>query len=922
MNTFRHTPSTNLVLKNPDDNIHHGDRAIKLVLAAMICLGVVALPALADTNDQPKVTTSAVAQAYQIPSGMLRNALKRFAKQAGITLYFKGVNLQGVTTQGLSGNYTTKDGLDRLLAEAGLYAVPKGKGYLIQKVSPAVVASNPTPNLTPIESQVVVPSAKPIEKETTLPVASNSTPNLAPIESQVVVPVVSSAKPIEKETALPVASMPSPSPSLVEKEAVLPTVSVSATSAKNVDGYTVKRISSATKTDTLLRDIPQSVSVVTQDMIQDQSMKSMAEVVRYVPGVGMSQGEGNNDSPIFRGNQSSADFYVDGIRDDVQYFRDLYNMERVDVLKGPSGMIFGRGSSGGIINRVTKEAGWDPVREVTVQGGSFNTKRVMLDVGQGVNEVVAVRLNAMYENSGSYRDDVTVKRQGISPTVTILPDARTKIVVGAEVFQDNRTVDRGVPSYNGLPLSTSRSTVFGNPALSPAETDVKSLNSLFEHEFDDKIVVRNRNRLAVYDNSYQNIYAVGPYDPASHTGVGVSQSGTGYNSGAGIEMAAYRSETKRVNFFNQTDLLYKVSTGSVEHELLTGIEVGIQNTNNLRKVGYFGLDAYKVDPDAHPDDPEEDHVASSRFVTPGSPRTTDNVAFRLDSYGISHHTTAKTTGLYLQDQVKLLPNLQALLGVRYDRFELDFHNNRTGEELQTTNNLLSPRAGLVYKPIEPVSIYTSYSLAYVPRAGDQLAGLEVSNKALAPEKFTNREVGAKWDIRPRLALTAAAYQLDRTNVIVTSGATSSFLAKGQSTKGVELGVSGKITSAWSTSGGYAYQEGKISGAQEGAAVGATLGQLPTHTLSLWNKYNFTPMFGAGLGVINRSNMFTTADNTVNLPGYTRLDGALYAKIDKNLRLQMNIENVLNRHYFSAASNNNNITPGSPIAIRISIISNF
>jgi catecholate siderophore receptor len=298
------------------------------------------------------------------------------------------------------------------------------------------------------------------------------------------------------------------------------------------------------------------------------------------------------------------------------------------------------------------------------------------------------------------------------------------------------------------------------------------------------------------------------------------------------------------------------------------------------------------------------------------------VTFRLDPYGISHHTTAKTTGLYLQDQVKLLPNLQALLGVRYDRFELDFHNNRTGEELQTTNNLLSPRAGLVYKPIDPVSIYTSYSLAYVPRAGDQLAGLEVDNKALAPEKFTNREVGAKWDIRPRLALTAAAYQLDRTNVIIASGATSSFLAKGQSTKGIELGVSGKITSAWSTSGGYAYQDGKISGAQEGAAVGATLGQLPTHTLSLWNKYNFTPMFGAGLGVINRSNMFTTADNTVNLPGYTRLDGALYAKIDKNLRFQMNIENVLNRHYFSSASSNNNITPGSPIAIRISIISNF
>ena len=174
MNTLRHTLRTNPALKNSDDNIRHGDQGIKLVLAAMICLGVVALPALADTNAQPNVTTSAVAKAYQIPSGMLRDALKRFAKQAGIALYFKGVNLKGVTTQGLSGNYTTKDGLDRLLAEAGLYAVPKDKGYLIQKVSPAVVASNPTPNLAPIESQVVVSSAKPIEKETTLPVASNT----------------------------------------------------------------------------------------------------------------------------------------------------------------------------------------------------------------------------------------------------------------------------------------------------------------------------------------------------------------------------------------------------------------------------------------------------------------------------------------------------------------------------------------------------------------------------------------------------------------------------------------------------------------------------------------------------------------------------------------------------------------------------
>ena len=544
MNTLRHTLRTNPALKNSDDDIRHGDRAIKLVLAAMICLGVVALPALADTNDQPKVTTSAVAKAYQIPSGMLRDALKRFAKQSGIALYFKGVNLQGVTTQGLSGSHTTKDGLDRLLAEAGLYAVPKGKGYLIQKVSPAVVASNPTPNL-------------------------------APIESQVVVPVVSSAKPIEKETVLPVASKPSPSPSLVEKEAVLPTVSVSATAAKNVDGYTVKRTSTATKTDTLLRDIPQSISVVTQAVIKDQAIQNMADTVRYVPGVGISQGEGNRDALVFRGNRSTADFFVNGVRDDVQYYRDIYNTESVEVLKGPNGMIFGRGGSGGVINRVMKEADWKSTREITAQVGSFDTKRVALDVGQGVNEVVAVRLNAVHEDSGSFRNGVELKRSGINPTVTVIPTEKTKVVLSAEYAKDDRTADRGIPS-TGVgtvasptgPLKTDPSTFFGDPDRSKSNSELAAFNGLVEHKLDNDTTIRNRTRYTTQSKFYQNVY------PDSI-------------SGSTVTLKAYNDTTDRDTFFNQTDLLFSMNTGQVKHDMAVGLELGHQNTDNLRKNGTF-----------------------------------------------------------------------------------------------------------------------------------------------------------------------------------------------------------------------------------------------------------------------------------------------------------------------------------------------
>ena len=860
--------SNDMTKKNTGINARYSHRQLKLAIAinsALICFGVATITLSGAAVAQPNIVSSTSTQAYKIPPSSLKVALGRFAKQEGIKLSFSKEVIKGKTTKGLNGNYTIQEGLDQLLSGSKLQAVRKGKVYVVQKLrAPKSKASKSSDAVT--ESLAATPK-----------------PSNAVTESLAVAPKPS----IYVTETLAVA--PKPVDDVKESVATLPLIMVK---ANKTDGYVIAKTTTATKTNTLLRDVPQSVSVVTQDIIKDQAIQSMAETVRYVPGMGISQGEGNRDALVFRGNRSTADFFVDGIRDDVQYYRDLYNIDRVEVLKGPNGMIFGRGGSGGVINRVAKEAGWSPIQEITAQAGSFNTKRVALDVGQGINEAAAVRLNAVYENSGSFRDGVDLKRYGVNPTVTIMPTDNTKVVLNAEYFKDERVADRGIPSFQGRPVNTNVSTFFGDPNRSPADSELKAVNALIEHKFDNEITIRNRTRFATQDKFYQNVYP-----------------GAVNAAGTEVAISAYSDTTKRNNFFNQTDLLFSLNTGEVKHDLVVGLEIGHQETDNLRQTGFFN------------------NLTTSVNVPINNPITTVPFTLRTQASDADMHSVTKQTSLYAQDQIKLLPELQAILGLRYDRFEVDFRKNNATPplDINTNDNFLSPRVGLVYKPIETVSIYTSYSLAYVPRAGEQLTSLTVTNKALEPEKFKNVEVGAKWDIRPDLALTTAVFKLDRTNVIIPDPNNSalSILAGGQSNKGFELGLAGRVTSAWSVMGGYTYQDGEITNTQSSIAKkGAVLAELPKNTFSLWNRYDFAPGWGVGLGVINRGAMYTSTDNTVRLPGFTRVDAAVYAKLDKNLRAQLNIENLFDTKYFASAHNNNNISPGSPIAARVSIIANF
>lgn len=653
--------------------------------------------------------------------------------------------------------------------------------------------------------------------------------------------------------------------------------------------YVVPATSSATKTATALIDVPQSVTVVTRNLMTDQMNMSMADVVRYVPGITSHQGENNRDQLVIRGNSTSADFFLNGVRDDMQYYRDLYNIDRVEALKGPNAMIFGRGGAGGVVNRVSKEAGFTPVHEFTLEGGSYNDRRFAGDYDTALGRKVALRLNGVYEGSDSFRDFVDLERYGINPTLTFAPGQRTKAAVSYENFHDRRVADRGLPSFEGVPADLPIDTFIGNPRDSSVRAGVNLGTATFEHVTTSGLTIRNRSSFASYDRLYQN------YVPGA-----VSE------DKAEIKLTAYNNETNRFNVFNQTDLSYVVTTGRIRHTLLGGTELGRQRSDNFRNTGFF-------------------NDANTSILVPYTNTVIDTpVTFRQSATDADNRVKTNLGAVYIQDQVELSRYVQLLGGVRFDYFDLQYHNNRTGDELGRIDRLVSPRGGIVIKPREHVSVYGSYSVSYLPSSGDQFSALTNITQQVRPEKFTNYEVGAKWDLVRSLSLTTAVYQLNRTNTrsIDPNDPTRIVQTGSSRTNGFEIGVNGNLTRAWQVAGGYAYQDAYVTSATAAALAGAQIAQVPHHTFSLWNRYQFMPRLGAGLGITNRSDMFAAIDNAVVLPGYTRADAAVFYSVTERVRLQVNVENVLNTKYYLNADNNNNISPGSPRAVRAGLIARF
>ncbi|GGE20366.1 iron transport receptor protein [Polymorphobacter glacialis] len=684
--------------------------------------------------------------------------------------------------------------------------------------------------------------------------------------------------------------------------------------AESQGTYKVTGITGAMRTDTPLVDVPQAVNIVTVKQIQDQAANSIGEAVRYVPGVFAAQGEGNRETLVFRGNSTTGDFFVDGVRDDVQTYRDLYNIERLEIYKGPNAMIFGRGGIGGLVNRVTKVANWNAVREFRLEGGSFNNTRAQFDLDMPLSQSAAVRVTGVYQNSDNYRDDVNFNRWGFNPTASFRLGANTTVTLGYEHFQDDRIADRGVPARFGGsatnvvgPLDTPRGQFFGDPVGSPTFTNTDAGTLYIEHRFSNTLTLRNRTRYADYDKFYRNVFP-----------------GAANAAGTSVTILAYEHATQRRNLINQTDLNAEFSTGPITHTLLVGAELGRQETENLRNEGFFPMSSV-------------DSVGTSSILVPitASNIRRSDLIYRPAANSGNNAGVLEIAAGYVQDQIALSSMFQLILGIRYEYLNTRVTDRRSAafvpatqqREFDVTDNLWSPRAGLIFKPAENASIYAAYSRTYLPRGGDQLAGLSIANQSLDPEKYQNYEVGVKWDINPGFNVTAAVFRLDRSNVLALSdpnNAASRTIPIGrQRTEGVELSAQGSITDQLSVVGAYTYSDAKFRDTVSGTVVaGNQLANVPKHSGSLWTRFNSGAGLSGAIGVIRQGRRFASTDNFVSMPGYTRVDAAALCDLSERLTLQVNVENVLNTHYFLYANNNNNITPGSPTAFKAGLTARF
>jgi catecholate siderophore receptor len=666
------------------------------------------------------------------------------------------------------------------------------------------------------------------------------------------------------------------------------------------DSYKVDRTDSATRTPTDLNDVPQAVSIVTEQQIDDQALQSIGDVLRYVPGAVVSQGEGHRDQIVLRGNSSTADFFVDGLRDDVQYYRGLYNLERVEVLKGPNAMIFGRGGGGGVVNRVTKRPEPKPFSRADASVDTYGARFGDMDLNHPFSAAVSARLNAVYEEFGNHRDFYEGRRIGINPTLAFTPGESTRMDLAYEYDSDERAIDRGVPSARAgtigdpaLPLTGFRHTFFGMPGINVSDFDAHVVTARLEHRFSGALGLTSRLLYGDYDKLYQNAMA----QTAVTIIGGIPQVG----------MEAYRDPSHRRNLFSQNDLVWRVDTGPLSHVLLAGVEYGEQHTRNQRINGFFDSGVATT------------NGGRRTFVPLGRIIPVPPIAFRAGTGNRSVRSDAEILAFYVQDQVSIGDHFDIVAGLRHDRFAINVEDLLAGRSFSRTDNLWSPRVGLVAKPNADMSFYASFSRSFLPQSGDQFSALDVITAALEPERFENVELGFKWDVRPALSLTAAVYRLDRTNTRATDPVTLlTVLTGAQRSKGLEIGLSGEIRPNWRLSAGYALQDAEIRETTAAAPAGRKVPLVPRHQASLWSRYDFSSRLGAGFGIYYQSKSFTSISNAVLLPAFTRVDAALYFAVTEEIEAQLNVENVLGNEHFGTAFNDNNIMPAAPTTVRATL----
>jgi len=645
----------------------------------------------------------------------------------------------------------------------------------------------------------------------------------------------------------------------------------------------------ALKTPVPIIDVPQTLSIVTDEDIRKQGFRELGDIVRYTPGVNTSQGEGHRDSIVFRGVRSTADFYLDGVRDDVQYYRSLYNLEQVEILRGPNALLFGRGGTGGIINRVTKKAVLgDAFGSFDMGADTFGAFDFAVDYNVQTGENSALRINFHSDTLENHRDYYDGDRYGFNPTLRVQLSPQTTLDLSYEHADHERFIDRGVPTLNGEPVEAFEEIVFGDTDtnLTTLRADIYRAN--ISHEFSDTQKGNFVIQYSDFAKMYKNYYA------------------SGYSGGNTFTADGYKDPTERTNLIISGNVVNEFQTGSVKHTLLVGAEIIDTENENFRYNTFFITTE---------DDNEVFNINRpiNFGVNAAGVRTYNDFTADLKSKTASD---IEVTSFYIQDQIDVSDNFKIMLGGRFDSFDITVRDIKNGTSETREDEEVSPRAGLIFKPQENLSLYVSYSESFLPRSGEQFKSLSSSSARLDPDVFESTEIGVKWDIRDNLSFTVSYFDSEQTQAVRDSDTGENSEIVGLQVDGIELELKGQVSDKLYLALGYSDLDGETG-------KGGEPREIPEQTASLWATYQVNDNFGLGFGITHQGESNIKNDKPgLILPDYTRVDFAAYYDISEDLSLQLNVENITDELYFPHSHSTHQASVGEPLNARFSLRRKF
>ena len=671
----------------------------------------------------------------------------------------------------------------------------------------------------------------------------------------------------------------------------------------------------AFKTPVPVLNVPQSVSIITDDEIMMKGYRELGDIVRYTPGVNTTQGEGHRDAIVFRGVRSTANFYLDGTRDDVQYYRSLYNIEQVEVIKGANALLFGRDARGGLINRVTKKPMiGESFRSINAGMDSFGAYDIAFDSNMDISDDSAIRLMLHSDTLENHRDHFDGDRVGANIVYRTEIDADSTLDLSFELVDHERFIDRGIPTSltSYYPDSRFDDVVFGSPGINLQTTEADIFKAKFTRELSDTSRIIFSLTANDFEKMYKNLYVSS-----------VNAAGTT------IDADGYKDDTERESTIFNIDWVNEIEMGDTTHTILAGLEILDTENKNQRYYKCFsshdGIAAL---------DNTADCVTSSRkgnkqtFTIARPMDFTQGVHNGANVANTTHYDQAGTfyartetdveiTSISLQDQINLNESILLTVGGRFDQMELTVRDTRTSSGGTTINDrdIFSPRAGITYKPQENVSLYAAYSESYYPKAGEQYKKQSDAQAITDPDTFENTEIGLKMEINPNLVFTANYF--DSENVVSLPDGQGEAETVNLSVDGFELELKGQINEKLYAAFGYADYDGETS-------PGTPAKEIPESTTTGWINYDVSDSFGYGLGFTRQgeSQIKDGAASGGLLPSYTRWDAAMYWTLSNDTSVQLNIENLTNTDYYPHAHSTHQASVGEDINARLSINYSF